>query len=114
MPDAVINSADEHCHAASQTASIEALVVPPKIACKMLSCGTTQLYALLKSGELKSYQMGRVRRIVVTSIHEHIKRRLGATPTKPIAIEKATAASLKSRRVKRAVTYAAERCRRAR
>ena len=60
------------------TTNIEPLVVPPREAWRLLSCGNTHVYALLASGELKSYHDGRRRKIIVASIHRLIARRLAS------------------------------------
>ena len=52
------------------------LVVKPKIAWKMLACGNTRGYALLNSGELKSFLDGRSRKITVNRSSGYIDRRL--------------------------------------
>jgi hypothetical protein len=55
---------------------IEPLVVKPKIAWKLLSCGNTKGYELLQSGELESFLDGGSRKITMASIHRYIERRL--------------------------------------
>ena len=60
------------------TTNIEPLVVSPREAWRLLSCGNTYGYALLASGELESYHDGRRRKIVVASIHRLIARRLAS------------------------------------
>jgi hypothetical protein len=52
------------------------LVVSPRRAMRMLDCGRTRLYQLIKR-ELDSYNDGRSRKITVESIHRYIARRLG-------------------------------------
>lgn len=54
----------------------EPLVVSPKVAWKMLSCGNTRGYELLGAGELDSYKEGRSRKITVASIKALVARRL--------------------------------------
>ncbi len=54
----------------------EPIAVAPKIACKLLSIGTTRLYELLGSGALESYSEGRMRRITVASIKAYVASRL--------------------------------------
>jgi excisionase family DNA binding protein len=44
------------------------LGVSPKIACEMIGCGITTLYALLADKRLESYRIGRARRITTASI----------------------------------------------
>jgi hypothetical protein len=39
------------------------------------------MYKLLRTGALVSYRDGRSRRVVVSSIHDHIARQLAADPT---------------------------------
>jgi len=52
------------------------IVVTPKAASEMLSCGITRLYELIAAGEIDSYTDGRARRIVVSSIRSYVQRRL--------------------------------------
>ena len=58
--------------------SVAPLAVPPSQAARMLSMGISRLYRLLRTGKLVSYRDGRSRRVLVTSIHEHIARQLAA------------------------------------
>lgn len=58
---------------------MEPLGVTPDEAKKMIGCGTTTLYELLKTGDLKSYRIGgsgrgRGRRITTASIRAFVKR----------------------------------------
>jgi hypothetical protein len=55
---------------------IEPLVVKPKVAWKLLSCGNTKGYELLQSGELESFLDGGSRKITMASIHRYVARRL--------------------------------------
>jgi hypothetical protein len=55
---------------------IEPLVVKPRVAWKLLSCGNTKGYELLQSGELESFLDGGSRKITMASIHRYIERRL--------------------------------------
>jgi len=57
-------------------ASVTPLAVPPLEAARLLSLGMTKIYRLMRSGELESYKDGRARRITMSSIHEHLARRL--------------------------------------
>ena len=59
------------------------LVVSPKTAMQMLDIGETQLYALLKAGELESYRDGKSRKIVVASIKARIRRKLDEAQANP-------------------------------
>jgi excisionase family DNA binding protein len=54
----------------------EPLLVRPKQACWLLSCGNTHLYELVKSGEIVSFRDGRSRKIVMASLKSFIERRL--------------------------------------
>lgn len=56
--------------------SIGPLLVKPKAAWKILSCGNTRGYELLNSGELESFLDGGSRKITMESIHRYIERRL--------------------------------------
>jgi hypothetical protein len=57
----------------------EPLLVRPRTAWRMLGCGNTHGYALLKADELESFLDGRSRKITVESIHRLIARRLALT-----------------------------------
>ena len=56
------------------------LVVKPRQAELMLSCGHKKLYQLLAAGDLQSFRDGSSRKIVVESIRQYIARRLAAAP----------------------------------
>ncbi|MGA7451097.1 MAG: helix-turn-helix domain-containing protein [Rhodoplanes sp.] len=58
------------------TGSDARLVVPPKVAWRMLGVSNSTGYKLLAAGELNSVKFGRARRITVASIHRLIARRL--------------------------------------
>jgi excisionase family DNA binding protein len=61
------------------------LVISPTDACGVLHCGIAEVYRLLNDGTLKSYKEGRARKIIFSSIEEHVARRLaeaGDTPAK--------------------------------
>ena len=51
------------------------LVVSPVVAAAMLATSKTRLYELLAAGELKSFKDGKLRKIVVKSIEDYIKRK---------------------------------------
>jgi hypothetical protein len=59
-----------------QSDGIEALLVRPRTAWKMLGCGNTRGYELLAAGELDSFRDGGARKITVESIHRYIERHL--------------------------------------
>jgi len=52
------------------------LLVSPREAWRLLSCGNTYGYELLAAGELQSFLDGRRRKITVDSIRAYINRRL--------------------------------------
>jgi hypothetical protein len=52
------------------------LLVCPREAWRLLSCGNTHGYELLAAGELQSFLDGRRRKITVASIRAYIDRRL--------------------------------------
>ena len=54
----------------------EPLVVRPKVACRLLSVGETQLYELINSEELESFRDGASRKITTRSIHAYVERQL--------------------------------------
>jgi excisionase family DNA binding protein len=51
------------------------LVVKPREACRLLACGKTRLYQLIKAREIDSFADGG-RKITVASIHANIERQL--------------------------------------
>jgi excisionase family DNA binding protein len=51
------------------------LAVPPLAVSKMLSLGLTSVYGLMRSGELRSFRVGRARRIILDSVSDYIERR---------------------------------------
>ena len=60
-----------HCHD-----RVEPLAVPPKVAWRLLGICNTTGYGLLAAGELRSYTIGRARRITMESIRNLIARGL--------------------------------------
>lgn len=48
-------------------------------ACERLRCSRRYLYTLLERGELRSFTMGRGRRIPASSLDDYIGRRLAAS-----------------------------------
>jgi excisionase family DNA binding protein len=50
------------------------LAVPPIAVCKMLSLGLTSVYELMRTGELRSFRIGRTRRITMESVEGYIER----------------------------------------
>jgi len=63
--------------------STEPLAVPPRVAFKMLSVGTTKGYDLLARGELESFVDGHMRRITIASINAYVARRVAETAGQP-------------------------------
>jgi hypothetical protein len=64
------------------------LAVSPKKAGVMLDLGQTSIYALIKNGELETYQEGRARKITMRSIRARIERKIAesaASPERPSA-----------------------------
>ena len=49
------------------------LGVSPKIACEMIGCGITTLYALIAAKRLETYKIGRARRITTSSIRSLVR-----------------------------------------
>jgi excisionase family DNA binding protein len=66
----------------TQDVDVEVLAVTPRIAKRMLGCGTTRLYDLLNRGELQSYRDGKSRRIVVASLRDYVNRQIAAEKVK--------------------------------
>jgi hypothetical protein len=60
----------------SPVPEIEPLLVKPKVAWKLLSCGNTKGYELLAAGDLESFLDGNSRKITMASIRHYIERRL--------------------------------------
>ena len=58
------------------------LAVSPKTAAKMLDCGLTTIYGLLRRGELEALYIGTARRILTSSITAYVERQKAAA--KPI------------------------------
>jgi excisionase family DNA binding protein len=52
--------------------------VSPLEAARLLSLGISRVYQLMRSGELVSYRDGRLRRITMASVHDHMTRQLAA------------------------------------
>jgi excisionase family DNA binding protein len=53
-------------------------LLSPKAACERLDCSAPTLYALIHAGELKSFKIGKYRKIVESSIDTLIERNLAA------------------------------------
>jgi excisionase family DNA binding protein len=85
-----------------QDLGVEVLAVTPRIAKRMLGCGTTRLYDLLNRGELESYRDGKARRIIVASLRDYVSRRLAAErcKVKPVWTDRATSARMAKRLAK--------------
>jgi hypothetical protein len=63
---------------------IEPLLVRPRIARRLLgNCGPERLWALINSGEIKSYKDGNARRISVASIKLYVARQLAQAKDEP-------------------------------
>jgi hypothetical protein len=68
-------------HSRRQSVAVEALTplaVPPKAAAAMLGFGVTNFYKLLNAGEIASFSQGGSRRVLVSSIHDYVARRIEA------------------------------------
>jgi excisionase family DNA binding protein len=63
----------------SGVGELEPLVVSPRGAGRMLNYGHKKVYQLIATGELESFKDGRSRKIIVASIHEHIRRCMAAS-----------------------------------
>jgi hypothetical protein len=88
-------------------ATVVPLAVPTRVAWEMLGISNAYGYKLLADGELDSYLEGRVRKVVVASLHAYMERKLAAAKKDkgPPRTEAATAASV-ARRAKRKATAA--------
>lgn len=82
--------------------AVEPLLVSPRDAWRMLGCGNTHGYALLKAGELESFLDGRSRKITVGSIHQYIARKLDAAGAAGAVTEAAHAPPRSGQRIKNA------------
>jgi excisionase family DNA binding protein len=61
---------------------VTAIVLTVEEAAELLGCGRTTMYGLIKTGEIASIPIGRLRRVPVGAIHEYVKRLLAnATPS---------------------------------
>jgi len=58
--------------------AVEPLLVRPAAAWKILDCGNTHGYALIRAGELETFLDGKARKITVASIRAYIGRKLAA------------------------------------
>ena len=56
------------------------IAVKPKAAAIMLDVSVSTLYELMNAGELKSYRDGASRKILVSSIHDYVERRMSGEP----------------------------------
>jgi excisionase family DNA binding protein len=63
------------------TPNIAPLAVSPSVACDLLDIRMTRVYKLMRAGELRSFQCGRSRRIVMQSIHDYVARQLAESAT---------------------------------
>ena len=61
----------------------EPIGLPPKEAFRLIGCGITYGYDLLKQGELQSYWLGRARRVTTASIKLYIERKLAEAASRP-------------------------------
>jgi excisionase family DNA binding protein len=66
-------------HSCGQLKDASPLLVKPSGACRLLGCGRTWLYELLKRGELQSFKDGKSRKITTESIVRYIERQLAAS-----------------------------------
>lgn len=49
------------------------LLLTPEVAAERLSCGRTKIYELLRSGELESVKVGRLRRVPVDALNAYVE-----------------------------------------
>jgi excisionase family DNA binding protein len=52
-------------------AELEPIAVSPRAACQMLGISTATLYQLMRAGSLRSFTIGRARRIFLDSIRSY-------------------------------------------
>jgi excisionase family DNA binding protein len=67
----------ERAYESDERARLPKLAVTPEEAAEMLSIGRTQVYELIRSGELDSVAFGRARRIPVDALEDLLRRRRG-------------------------------------
>lgn len=60
------------------------VLLTPEVAAERLACGRTKLYELLRSGELESVKVGRLRRIPEDALTAYVTR-LREQPTEVTA-----------------------------
>lgn len=53
---------------------MSAVLLTPEVAAERLACGRTKIYELLRSGELESVKVGRLRRIPAEALAEYVAR----------------------------------------
>jgi hypothetical protein len=72
----------------TDTDKLYPFAVSPKVACRMLDCGPTRLFELIRSGEVQSFKDGRNRKITVASINGRHDRLLAESrTTKPAPVK---------------------------
>src|SRR5262249_42850121 len=76
-------------------AAVVPLAVPTRTAWQMLGISPAYGWRLIADGEIDSYLEGRVRKVVVASIHSYVERKLAAAAAKkdsdtPVRTERAT------------------------
>lgn len=54
-----------------------ALLCRVERACEMLACSRRRLYRLMDAGEIRSFRDGGYRKVVIASIHDYIRRKIG-------------------------------------
>lgn len=57
---------------------VEAILARVPQACEMLKCSKGTLYKRLKSGTIRSFKDGRVRKVEVASIHAYIQGQIAS------------------------------------
>jgi hypothetical protein len=73
MPPTVVSTASR---TTQSTQSIEPLAVKPADAWRMLGCGNTRGYQLLRAAELISFLDGTSRKVLVESIKAYVSRQV--------------------------------------
>ena len=58
----------------------ERVLLTPEEAGELLGVGRSTVYALMKAGDLKSVQIGRLRRIPTSAVHDYAARLIAQTP----------------------------------
>ncbi len=71
-----MSTATDYATSEFAAAAVAAIVLTVEEAAQRLHVGRTTMYALIKSGEIRSVPIGRLRRVPVSALHEYVNRQL--------------------------------------